>query len=59
MAGNTGKGYRKGSVKKRIQAYNRKNNIWIKIDTEHGGIIAAKSGKPFKGVAHVVDDRRS
>lgn len=58
MATNTGNGYRKGSVKDRIQVYNPKTNLYSKIDMNSGKIIDTKtSGGKFKGVAEYVDDR--
>lgn len=59
MAKNTGKGYRKGSVKDRTQIQNPKTGQWVKRDTETGRFMDAKEdGEPFKGVAKEVDDRR-
>jgi hypothetical protein len=59
MAKNTGEGYRKGSVKDRSQIQNPKTGQWVKRDTETGEFIDVKEdGKPFKGVAKEVDDRK-
>ena len=59
MAKNTGKNYRKGSVDNRTQTHNPKTQTWVKRDTGTGRFTDVKSGgKPFKGVAKEVDDRR-
>ncbi len=58
MATNTGKDYRKGSVRDRIQKQNPKTGNWEKIDTNTGKVIDTKEGEPFKGVAQETDDRR-
>lgn len=59
MAKNTGKGYRQGSVDDRTQVQNPKTGQWVKRDTETGRFMDVKEdGKPFKGVAKEVDDRR-
>lgn len=59
MATNTGKGYRRGSVDDRTQLQNPKNDNWTKRDTDTGRFMDQKGdGKPFKGVAREVDDRR-
>jgi hypothetical protein len=59
MATNTNDGYRKGSVKDRVQVYNPKTELYSKIDTNTGKIIDTKtSGGKFKGVAEYKDDRR-
>jgi len=52
MAGNTGKGYRKGPVKGRSQTHNPKTNSWVERDTNTGKFINNKTSnnKPFKGV---------
>lgn len=51
MAKNTGKGFRRGAVKGRSQAYNPKTDSWTKRDTETGRFTDQKSdGNPFKGV---------
>lgn len=58
MATNTGSGYRKGSVKDRVQIYNPKTELYSKLNTTTGKIIDTKtSGGKFKGVAEYVDDR--
>jgi hypothetical protein len=59
MAKNTGKGYRQGSVNDRSQVQNPNTGQWVKRDTETGRFMDVKEdGKPFKGVAKEVDDRR-
>lgn len=59
MAKNTGKGYRQGSVNDRTQVQNPNTGQWVKRDTETGRFMDVKDdGKPFKGVAKEVDDRR-
>jgi hypothetical protein len=59
MAKNTGNGFRRGSVDNRTQFQTPQGN-WAKRDTETGRIMDQKQdGKPFKGVAKEVDDRRS
>ncbi|PKN41229.1 MAG: hypothetical protein CVU60_12375 [Deltaproteobacteria bacterium HGW-Deltaproteobacteria-18] len=59
MAKNTGKGYRQGSVNDRTQVQNPNTGQWVKRDTETGRFMDVKEdGKPFKGVAKEVDDRR-
>ena len=59
MAKNTGKGHRKGSVKDRTQVKNPKTDQWVKRDADSGKFMDVKDdGKPFKGVAKEVDDRR-
>ena len=56
---NRGESYRKGSVKDRSQIQNPKTGQWVKRDTETGELIDVKEdGKPFKGVAKEVDDRK-
>jgi hypothetical protein len=52
MAGNTGKGYRKGAVKQRSQTHNPKTNTWVERDAKTGQFINNKTSndKPFKGV---------
>lgn len=60
MATNTGNNHRIGSVKNRTQVHNPHNNTFVKRDTETGRFMDVKSdGKPFKGVAKEVDNRRS
>ncbi|MEZ5428725.1 MAG: hypothetical protein R2747_20940 [Pyrinomonadaceae bacterium] len=59
MAKNTGKNYRRGAVDNRTQVRNPKNGTWVKRDTTTGRFTNVKSGgKPFKGIAREVDDRR-
>ncbi|KAF5059535.1 hypothetical protein DSECCO2_335100 [anaerobic digester metagenome] len=59
MAKNTGKGYRQGSINGRTQVQNPNTAQWVKRDTETGRFMDVKEdGKPFKGVAKEVDDRR-
>jgi hypothetical protein len=51
MAKNTGKGYRRGAVDKRSQAYNPNTDQWTKRDAETGQFMDGKQdGTPFKGV---------
>lgn len=51
MAKNTGKDYRKGSVKDRTQVHNPKTDTWTKRDAGCGRFMDTKSdAKPFKGV---------
>ena len=51
MAKNTGKGYRRGAVDKRSQAYNPETQQWAKRNTENGQFMDVKQdGEPFKGV---------
>lgn len=51
MAKNTGKSFRRGSVKNRSQTYNPRNERWIKRDETTGRFVALKrDGEPFKGV---------
>ncbi len=58
MAKNTGTGFRRGSVDHRTQ-FQTPNGNWAKRDTETGRIMDQKQGgKPFKGVAREVDQRR-
>lgn len=49
MAGNTGKGHRKGAVKDRSQFYNEKTGKYYKRDAATGRIMAVKT-EAFKGV---------
>lgn len=59
MATNTCKGFRQGSVDNRTQTRNPQNGNWTKRDTGTGRFMDQKEGgKPFKGVACEVDDRR-
>lgn len=58
MAKNTGKNFRLGAVKQRNQAYNPKNDSWVKIDTGSGKFMDQKADhKPFKGVSKENDGR--
>ncbi|MFJ5962015.1 hypothetical protein [Pseudarthrobacter oxydans] len=51
MAGNTGKGFRRGAVRGRSQSLNTLTNTYTKRDSETGRFMDGKSdGKPFKGV---------
>ena len=46
-----GDGHRLGSVRKRSQVYNPKNNRWTKRDKDTGKFMDQKADdKPFKGV---------
>ncbi len=59
MATNTGNDSRKGSVRDRSQVQNPKNGNYTKRDTDSGQFMDQKQdGKPFKGVAKEVDNRR-
>ena len=57
MATNTGKDYRKGSVKNRIQKFNKVTNEWVKYNTNTNEELERKKGEPFKGVAEYIDER--
>jgi hypothetical protein len=59
MAKNTGKGFRKGSVDGRSQTFNPKTKTWTKRAPDGKFMDGKSGGKPFKGVAKEVDDRRS
>ena len=60
MATNTGNNHRKGSVIDRTQTQNPATGNWTKRNRENGQFMDVKvDGKPFKGVAKEVDDRRS
>ncbi|MCU0469873.1 MAG: hypothetical protein MUF58_14860 [Arcicella sp.] len=51
MATNTGKGHRKGAVKKRSQVLNPTTGRYTKRDSETGKFLATKDdGTPFKGI---------
>ncbi len=51
MAANTGKDYRQGAVKDRVQILNPITNRYVKIDTNTGRIIdTKKTPGPYKGV---------
>lgn len=59
MATNTGKNFRLGSVDNRTQVKTPSGN-YVKRDTNSGRFMDQKeNGKPFKGVAHEKDGRRS
>lgn len=59
MATNTGKGFRKGSVKNETQVKNPVTGDWTKRSHEDGKFMDVKvDGKPFKGVAKEPDKRR-
>ena len=46
-----GDGHRHGAVRDRSQAYNAKNERWVKRDSETGKFIDQKANQtPFKGV---------
>jgi len=46
-----GDGRRVGAIRQRSQAYNPRNQRWIKRDTDTGQFIDQKAdNKPFKGV---------
>lgn len=65
MAKDTGKDYRKGSVRSRTQVRNPRTKTWTKRNEKPGSrrrgefMDVKESGKPFKGVAKEVDRRRS
>ena len=42
MAKNTGKGYRRGAVDKRSQAYNPATKQWVKRDAQTGRFMDVK-----------------
>ncbi|WP_345962428.1 hypothetical protein ABDE16_12470 [Streptomyces sp. BRB040] len=50
MAKNTGKGFRRGSVKGRSQALNPLTRIWTKRGTGGRFMDGKADGSPFKGV---------
>jgi transcriptional regulator of nitric oxide reductase len=59
MAKNTGDGFRRGSVNDRTQ-FQREDGNFQKRNTDDGRFGQVKDdGKPFKGVAKEVDDRRT
>lgn len=49
MGKNTGEGQRIGAVIDRIQYYNPKTKMFVKINTDTNKIISCKK-KPYKGV---------
>ncbi|MBV8780809.1 MAG: hypothetical protein JO353_05365 [Phycisphaerae bacterium] len=65
MATNTGRGSRKGAVKKRTQVKNPKTKDFVernedpKSSKDGKFMRVKKSGKPFKGVAKEQDKRRT
>ena len=64
MAKNTGNDSRKGSVDNRTQVKNPKTGDWVKRNEDPGSssdgefMDVKQDGKPFKGVAKEVDERR-
>ena len=58
MAKNTGRNFRRGSVDNRTQTYNPQNNTWVKRGPDGTFMDVKSGGKPFKGVAKEVDDRK-
>ncbi len=64
MAKDTGKGFRKGAVKKRTQVENPQTGDWTKrnespTSKKRGEFMGVKKdGKPYKGVAKEPDKRR-
>jgi hypothetical protein len=50
MAKNTGKGFRRGSVKGRSQALNPVTRIWTKRSSDGRFMDGKAGGSPFKGV---------
>ena len=64
MAKNTGKDFRKGSVKDRTQVKNPKTDDWVERDEKKGSKKRGEfknvkeDGTPFKGVAKEPDKRR-
>jgi hypothetical protein len=51
MAKNTGRGFRRGALRDRSQAFNPRNSRWAKRNATTGRFINIKSNKkPFKGV---------
>ena len=47
----SGDGHRNGAVRNRSQAYNPKNDHWVKRDADTGCFMDQKAdSKPFKGV---------
>lgn len=49
MAGNTGKGHRKGAVKGKTQTYNEKTKQFVKRDSKTGQFVSSKNSA-YKGV---------
>ena len=51
LAKNSGDNHRNGAVCNRSQAYNPKNDSWVKRDSKTGRFMDVKlGGNPFKGV---------
>lgn len=51
MATNTGKGFRRGAVKNRVQVLNPLTRRWVKLDTTTGRIVDhKKTPGPYKGI---------
>lgn len=51
MATNTGKNYRRGAVKNRVQVYNPLTKRWVKLDTTTGRIVDHKKTEgEYKGI---------
>lgn len=51
MARNTNKGYRKGAVDDRSQAFNPRTQRWVKRNDDTGRFMDVKQdGTPFKGI---------
>jgi hypothetical protein len=57
VAANTGKGFRRGSVRERSQVVNPVTRQFAKRDLTTGQFMAAKDS-PFKGVALEPDHRK-
>lgn len=58
MATNTGKGFRRGAVRKRTQVENPVTGDWVKRSKEDGEFMDNKSdGEPFKGVRKEKSDQ--
>ena len=49
MGKNTGSSHRKGAMKDRTQAFNKKSGMYIKRDKKTGQFISSKKS-PYKGV---------
>jgi hypothetical protein len=50
MAKNTGKGYRRGTVRARSQTYSRRSHTYTKRNITTGRFMDGKQDRPFKGV---------
>ncbi|MDZ7824282.1 MAG: hypothetical protein U5K75_09785 [Ahrensia sp.] len=60
MATNSGKSFRNGAVKERVQVQNPLTKRWVKIDTKTGKIVDVKtSGGQFKGVRTLENKKAS